>query len=70
MEHKNYRRLQTVVLEGDPVTTFFIVRSGEFEVTKKQAITLENKTQDSKIKQEEVNEGTKSNVEAVLSAKD
>lgn len=35
MEQKTFTRHQAIVKEGDPVTTFFIVRSGEFMVTKR-----------------------------------
>ena len=35
MEQKSFKRHQPVVKEGDPVTTFFIIRSGEFVVTKR-----------------------------------
>lgn len=69
MEQKTFRRLQPVVREGDSLNTFYIVRSGEFEVTKRMVVRLGARTREEKVRQEEVNEGKTSNVEAVLSQK-
>lgn len=52
-----------------PITNFFIVRSGEFEVTKRITLELGARTREERLRQDEVNEGKQSNVEAVLSAK-
>jgi len=38
MEHKSFIRSQQIVHEGDDLTYFYIVRAGEFEVTKRHAI--------------------------------
>jgi CRP-like cAMP-binding protein len=35
MEQKTFKRHQPAAKEGDKVNTFFIVRSGEFVVTKR-----------------------------------
>ena len=69
MEQKTFQRLQPVIREGEPLTYFFIVRSGEFEVSKRMMVELGARTKEEKILQEEVNEGKTSNVEALLSGK-
>jgi CRP-like cAMP-binding protein len=69
MAKKEFKRGQALVNEGDPVTSFYIILNGEFEMSKRMAAVHKAKTSKVEGGSELRVSGQESNLEAMIRSK-